>query len=145
MDRIAKIAKDNDFLLIDDEVQSGLGRTGKMWGIEHSKAIPDILTTAKSIASGLPMGAAVYRADIDFPQSGKHSNTFGGNPVACAASMATLDVMAEDDLVGRSAKIGDYMARGLDEMKESYEFIGYRSGLGMMQATEITEAGDSNK
>ena len=101
MDRIAKIAKDHDFLLIDDEVQSGLGRTGKMWGIEHSKAVPDILTTAKSIASGLPMGAAVYRADIDFPQSGKHSNTFGGNPVACAASMATLDVMEEDDLVAR--------------------------------------------
>src|SRR5256886_5701654 len=106
MDRIAKIAKDHDFLLIDDEVKSGLGRTGKMWGIEHSKAVPDILTTAKSIASGIPMGATVYPVEMDFPESGKHSNTFGGNPVACAASMATLDVMEHDDLIGRSAKLG---------------------------------------
>jgi len=145
MDRIAKIAKDNDLLLIDDEVQSGLGRTGKMWAIEYSKAIPDILTTAKSIASGVPMGATVYPADMDFPQSGKHSNTFGGNPIACAASLATLEVMEQDDLLARSAKIGDYMARRLDEMKDRYEFIGDRRGLGMMQATEFVVDRKSKK
>jgi 4-aminobutyrate aminotransferase len=145
MDRVAKIAKDNDLLLIDDEVQTGFGRTGKMWAIEHSKAVPDILTTAKSIASGVPMGATVYPAEMDFPQSGKHSNTFGGNPIACAASMATLDVMEQDDLLARSAKIGDYMARRLDEMKDRYEFIGDRRGLGMMQATEFVVDRQSKK
>ncbi|TLZ92745.1 MAG: aminotransferase class III-fold pyridoxal phosphate-dependent enzyme, partial [Methanobacteriota archaeon] len=145
MDRIAKIAKDHDFLLIDDEVQSGLGRTGKMWAIEHSKAVPDILTTAKSIASGIPMGATIYPAEMDFPESGKHSNTFGGNPVACAASLATLDVIEDEGLVHRSAQIGGYMAKRLDEMKDRYEFIGDRRGLGLMQATEFVTDRTSKK
>ncbi len=140
MDRIAKIAKDNDLLLIDDEVQSGMGRTGKMWAIEHSKAVPDILTMAKSLGSGVPIGAAVYPAEMDFHESGKHSNTFGGNPIACAASLATLDVIEDDGLVARSAKLGEHMAKRLDEMKDRYDFIGDRRGLGMMQATEfVTE------
>jgi 4-aminobutyrate aminotransferase len=145
MDRVAKIAKDNDLLLIDDEVQTGFGRTGKMWGIEHSKAVPDILTTAKSIASGLPMGATVFPAEMDFPESGRHSNTFGGNPVACAASLATLDVIEEEDLVARSAKLGEYLAKRLDEMKGRFEFIGDRRGLGLMQATEFVIDRKSNK
>jgi 4-aminobutyrate aminotransferase len=116
-----------------------------MWGIEHSKAIPDILTMAKSIASGLPMGAAVYRAEMDFPDSGKHSNTFGGNPVACAASLATLDVIDQEDLVARSAKLGDYLAKRLDELTERYEFVGDRRGLGLMQATEFVVDKQSKK
>src|SRR5207253_10716319 len=123
LDRIAKIAKDNDFLLIDDEVQSGLGRTGKMWGIAHSKATPDILTAAKSIASGIPMGATIYPVEMDFPESGKHSNTFGGNPVACAASIASLVVIEDEWLVHHSAQIGAYLAKRLDEMMERYDLI----------------------
>jgi len=145
MDRVAKIAKDHDLLLIDDEVQTGLGRTGKMWAIEHSKAVPDILTMAKSIASGVPMGAAVYRADMDFKESGKHSNTFGGNPIASAASLATLDVIEDEDLVARSAKLGEHMAKRLDEMTDRYAFIGDRRGLGMMQATEFVSDKRSKK
>ena len=137
MDRVAKIAKDHDLLLIDDEVQTGLGRTGKMWGIEHSKAVPDILTSAKSLGSGVPIGATVYRADMDYEESGKHSNTFGGNPIACAASLATIDVMEDEGLVARSAKLGEYLAKRLDDMKERYAFIGDRRGLGFMQATEF--------
>jgi len=137
MDRIAKIAKDNDLLLIDDEVQTGFGRTGKMWAVEHSKAVPDILTMAKSMGSGVPIGAAVYRAEMDFQEAGKHSNTFGGNPIACAASLATLDVIDEEGLVARSAKLGEHLERRLDEMRERYDFIGDRRGLGMMQATEF--------
>ncbi|TLZ73053.1 MAG: acetyl ornithine aminotransferase family protein [Methanobacteriota archaeon] len=137
MDRVARIAKDHDILLIDDEVQSGLGRTGKMWAIEHSKAIPDILTTAKSLGGGLPISATVYPAEMDFPESGKHSNTFGGNPIASAASLATLDVIEDEGLVARSAKLGEHLAKRLDEMKERYEFIGDRRGLGLMQATEF--------
>jgi len=145
MDRIAKIAKDHGALLIDDEVQSGLGRTGKMWAIEHSDAVPDILTMAKSLGGGLPIGAAVYPAEMDFKESGKHSNTFGGNPVACAASLATLDVIEEEGLVARSAKIGEHLAKRLDEMAERYEFIGDRRGLGMMQATEFVADKHSKK
>ena len=145
LDRIAKIAKDHDILLIDDEVQSGFGRTGKMWAVEHSKAVPDILTMAKSMGSGVPIGAAVYRADMDFHDSGKHSNTFGGNPIACAASLATIDVIEDEDLIARSAKIGEHMAKRLDEMAERYEFIGERRGLGMMQATEFVADRRSKK
>ncbi len=137
MDRIAKIAKDNELLLIDDEVQSGFGRTGKMWAIEHSKAVPDILTSAKSLGSGVPIGAAVYRAEMDFPESGKHSNTFGGNPIACAASLATIDVIEDEDLVARSAKVGAHLAKRLDDMMDRYEFIGDRRSFGLMQATEF--------
>ena len=145
LDRIAKIAKDHDILLIDDEIQSGFGRTGKMWAVEHSKAVPDILTMAKSMGSGVPIGAAVYRADMDFHESGKHSNTYGGNPIACAASLATIDVIEDEDLIARSAKIGEHMAKRLDEMAERYEFIGERRGLGMMQATEFVADRRSKK
>jgi len=137
LDRIAKIAKDHGILLIDDEVQTGLGRTGKMWGIEHSKAVPDILTSAKSLGGGVPIGAAIFPESMDFQESGVHSNTYGGNPVAAAASLATLDVIESEGLVARSAKLGEYLAKRLDEMKERYEFIGDRRGLGLMQATEF--------
>src|SRR3989441_954028 len=137
MDRIAKIAKDHGALLIDDEVQSGLGRTGKMWAIEHSEAVPDILTMAKSLGGGLPIGAAVYPAEMDFRESGKHSNTFGGNPVACAASLATLDVIGDAGLVARSAKDGGHLAKRPDQMTERYEFIGGPRGVGMMEATQF--------
>ena len=145
MDRIAKIAKDNNVLLIDDEVQTGFGRTGKMWAIEHSKAVPDILTMAKSMGGGVPISAAVYPAEMDFPESGKHSNTFGGNPIAAAASLATLDVIEDEGLVARSAKLGEHMAKRLDEMKDKYDFIGDRRGLGMMQAHEFVTDKRSGK
>src|SRR3989475_2399551 len=137
MDRIAKIAKDNNGLLIDDEVQTGFGRTGKMRAMAHSKGGPDILTMAKSMGGGVPISATVYPAEMDFPESGKHSNTFGGNPIASAASLATLDVIEDEGLVARSAKLGEHLAKRLDEMKARYEFIGDRRGLGMMQATEF--------
>jgi len=141
LDRIGKIAKDNEMWLIDDEVQTGFGRTGKMWGIEHSKVVPDVITMAKSMGSGMPIGAAVFPADKDFRDYGIHSSTYGGNPVACAASLATIDVIEAEGLVARSAKLGQHLAKRLDEMKESYEFIGDRRGLGMMQATEFVKPG----
>jgi len=141
MDRLAKIARDNDILLIDDEVQTGFGRTGKMWGIEHSKAVPDILTMAKSMGSGMPIGAAVFPEELDFAESGVHSNTFGGNPIACASSLATLDVIESEGLVARSAKLGEHLAKRLDEMKRRFDFIGDRRGLGLMQATEFVKPG----
>src|SRR5256886_16971587 len=89
---IAKNAKDNSPHRNDDEVQTGFGRTGKMWAIEHSKAVPDILTMAKSMGGGVPIGAAVYPAEMDFPEGGKHSNTFGGNPNRAAGALANPDL-----------------------------------------------------
>jgi 4-aminobutyrate aminotransferase len=137
LDRIGKIAKDNDFLFIDDEVQAGFGRSGKMWAIEYSKVIPDIVVLAKSLGGGIPIGVAVFDAKMDFPTSGKHSNTYGGNPVAAASSLAVIHVIESEGLVERSARLGKHMAGRLDEMKDEFEFIGDRRGLGMMQATEF--------
>ena len=108
-----------------------------MWDIEYSKVIPDIMDLAKSQGGGMPIGVAVFDAKMDFPMSGKHSNTYGGNPVAAASSLAVIEVIESEGLVERSAKLGKHMAKRLDEMKDAYEFIGDRRGLGMMQATEF--------
>jgi len=145
LDRIGEIAKDHGMMFIADEVQTGFGRTGKMWGIEHSKVVPDVMTMAKSMGGGMPIGAAVYRAELDYKESGKHSNTYGGNPIAAAASLAVIDVISSEGLVARSAKLGAHMAKRLDEMKDKYEFIGDRRGLGMMQATEFVTDQKTNK
>ena len=141
LDRIGEIAKRHGIWIIDDEVQTGFGRTGKMWAVEHSKVVPEIITTAKAMGSGVPIGAAVFPAEKDFAQSGIHSNTYGGNPIACAASLATLDVMESEGLVARGAKLGEYLASRLDEMKKKYAFIGDRRGLGLMQAHEFVKPG----
>lgn len=139
LDRIGQIAKDNGLLLIDDEVQAGFGRTGRMWGIQHSNVTPDILTTAKSLGGGIPIGAAIFDARLDFGVEGAHSNTFGGNLVACAAALATIDVIESEGLVRRSAELGEVLRSRLDEMAETYEIMGDNRGLGLMQATEFVK------
>ncbi|HEV8595505.1 MAG TPA: aminotransferase class III-fold pyridoxal phosphate-dependent enzyme, partial [Thermoplasmata archaeon] len=96
VERVEKIARDHDVLLAADEVQSGMGRTGTMFAVQHTKAVPDIIAMAKSLGSGIPIGATIFDATLDFSRKGVHSNTFGGNPVACAAGMATLDVIEND-------------------------------------------------
>jgi len=139
MERIAELARDAGALLVADEVQTGMGRTGKMWAMEHTKAVPDILTTAKALGSGLPIGAAIFDAKLDFDRKGVHSNTYGGNPVACASAMATLDVIEGDHLLENATRLGDRMRRRLDEMKERYPIMGDNRGVGLMQATEFVE------
>ena len=135
--RIAEIAKDNDLLLIADEIQTGIGRTGKMFAVEHEGVVPDIITLAKALGSGIPIGAAVFDAKLDFGVQGAHSNTFGGNPVACASAMATLDVIEEEKLVANAARLGKRMAARLDEMKERFAIVGDHRGLGLMRVTEF--------
>ena len=135
--RIAKIAKDNDLLLIADEVQSGMGRTGRMFAVEHEGVVPDILTMAKALGSGIPIGAAVFDARLDFGVAGAHSNTFGGNPVACASALATVEVIEQEKLVERAERLGRTMAKRLDEMKDRFEIMGDNRGLGLMRATEF--------
>ncbi len=134
---LKRIATKYSILLIDDEVQTGLGRTGKMFAIEYTNVIPDIITVAKGLASGLPIGAAIYDARLDFKVKGAHSNTFGGNPVCCASAMATLDVIIEENLIESANEKGNYMKKRLDELKSKYDFIGDVRGRGMFVACEF--------
>jgi 4-aminobutyrate aminotransferase len=138
MPELSKICKQHGILLVDDEVQAGMGRTGRMWAIEHYDVVPDVLCTAKSLASGVPMGATIFPRYMDFTPSA-HSNTFGGNLLACAASMATLDVIEQDHLLENATKMGAYLNKRLKELQEKHEVIGDVRGLGMMQATELVK------
>ena len=142
---LRKLADEYGIILVDDEIQSGFGRTGKMFAIEHFGVEPDILTMAKAMASGIPIGAAVLNTKYDFGVKGAHSTTFGGNLVACAASLATIDVIEKENLVENAAKQGEIMNKRLKEMEEKYEIVGDARGLGLMQATEIVKNKDSKE
>jgi len=122
---------------VDDEVQAGFGRTGRFFAIEHYGVEPDVVCIAKAMASGIPMGAIVFRKDLDFGVEGAHSNTYGGNLVAAAAAMATIEVIKEEKLVENAARVGEHLHRRLRELQEKYEVIGDVRGLGLMQAAEF--------
>jgi 4-aminobutyrate aminotransferase len=135
--KVSEICKQNGILFVDDEVQAGFGRTGRMFGIEHHGVTPDIICIAKGMGSGIPVGAAVFDAKLDFGVQGAHSNTYGGNLIACAAVNATLDVIEQENLINRGTKLGLHMRKRLDEMKENNSIMGDNRGLGLMQATEF--------
>ena len=141
---LQKLAKENEILLIDDEIQAGFGRTGKMWAIEHFDVVPDVITTAKAMASGVPISACVYPLKNDFKVKGAHSTTFGGNPIACAASLATIEIL-QDGVIENARKQGEYLAKRLKEMEENYEIVGDARGIGLMQATEIVKSKESKE
>lgn len=125
-----------EILLIVDEVQCGMGRTGKWWAIEHFGVEPDILTTAKGIASGMPLGACVARKSVmDWPR-GSHGNTFGGNPIACAAALATLDLI-EHEYMENAATVGQYALDALHEIMARHPSIGDVRGVGLMIGVEF--------
>ncbi len=130
-------------LLVADEVQSGMGRTGKYFACEHWNVEPDIVCTAKGIASGMPLGAILAKADImDWP-SGSHASTFGGNPVSCRAALATLDLLEQGYL--RNATVqGNRLHEGLLGLKERHKVVGDVRGLGLMRAMDIVYAGTEN-
>jgi 4-aminobutyrate aminotransferase len=128
-------------LLVADEVQSGMGRTGKMWAVQHWNVEPDILCSAKGIASGMPLGAIIARDEVmDWP-SGSHASTFGGNPVSCRAALATLDVL-EGGYIKNAAERGEQLRAGLRELKPSHPELGDVRGLGLMSAVDIVKEGD---
>ncbi|MDP3184276.1 MAG: acetyl ornithine aminotransferase family protein, partial [Anaerolineales bacterium] len=128
----------HDILLIVDEIQSGMGRTGKWWAIEHFEVEPDIVTAAKGIASGLPLGAAIARKSVmDWPR-GAHGNTFGGNPLACAAAMATIDLI-EREYMQNAAEVGQYTLDALHEIMARHPSIGDVRGLGLMVGVEFVK------
>jgi 4-aminobutyrate aminotransferase len=133
---LATIAATHGMLLVVDEVQSGIGRTGKMFAIEHAGVQPDIIVAAKGIASGLPMGVTIAREDVmDWPV-GAHSNTFGGNPVACAAALATIKLI-QDGLLRNAADVGGFLLARLADLAKRHQIVGDVRGRGLMIGIEL--------
>jgi 4-aminobutyrate aminotransferase len=135
---LRRICDEHGIMLIVDEVQSGMGRTGRMFACEHYDLKPDIICLAKGIASGMPMGATVARADLMDWKPGAHASTFGGNPVALAAALKTIELL-ERELVANSAEVGAYLKAGLEKLMSKHECIGDVRGMGMMLGVEFVE------
>ena len=135
---LRRICDEHGILLVFDEVQSGMGRTGKMFACEHDEVKPDVICIAKGIASGLPLGACVARADLMDWQKGAHASTFGGNPVAIAAAMKTIELL-ERELVANAAEVGEYLKRGLKKLMAKHECIGDVRGRGFMLGVEFVK------
>ncbi|TYT60817.1 aspartate aminotransferase family protein [Natrialba swarupiae] len=137
LERVAEIARDHGGVLIADEVQTGYGRTGEFWAVDHVDVEPDILTQAKGIANGLPLGAFTASAEIaDAFESGDHLSTFGGNPVSCAAALATIDRL-EDDVIANARDQGEWLAEHLGVLADEYDVVGDVRGRGLMWGLEI--------
>ena len=135
---LREICDEHGILLIADEIQTGIGRTGRMFAVEHSDVVPDMMTLAKSLAGGLPLSAVVGRADImDAVPPGGLGGTYGGNPLACAAAIAVLDAFEEERLVERSAALGKRITDRLRRLADSATCIGDVRGLGPMVAVEL--------
>ena len=137
--KLFKLAKQHGILMVADEVQTGFGRTGKLFGSEHYGLEPDLVALAKAIANGMPMGALVARASLDFDVSGAHSNTYGGNVLATTAALATLDVIQQEKLVENAATVGKHMMTRLRELQDKHDCIGDVRGLGLMLATDFVK------
>jgi 4-aminobutyrate aminotransferase/(S)-3-amino-2-methylpropionate transaminase len=136
--RVREICDREGIVLIVDEVQTGFGRTGEMFAVEHAGVEPDLMVLAKSLAAGMPLGAVVGRAEImDAPGPGAIGGTFGGNPVACRAALAVLDILERDNLVERARDIGTVVFERFRAMRRRYPLIGDVRGLGAMAAIEL--------
>ena len=134
--RLRELTNKHGILIIDDEVQSGMGRTGKMFAIEFSGVQPDIVAIAKGIASGMPMGVATSRADLMSWPPGTHASTFGGNPVSCAAALVTIRLLKEQ-LMKNAAEVGAHLMAGLKELMSKHTLIGDVRGRGLMIGVEL--------
>jgi 4-aminobutyrate aminotransferase len=137
-EEIYKLAKEFGFLYVSDEVQTGMGRTGKMFASTHFGVKPDIITLSKGIASGMPLSATIAHEKIMDWGRGTHASTFGGNPVSCAAALKTIQLL-EDGLIKNAARMGKYMIRKLSELQNAYEIIGDVRGLGLMIGIELVK------
>jgi 4-aminobutyrate aminotransferase/(S)-3-amino-2-methylpropionate transaminase len=138
LEGLRRICDDNGIVLVIDEVQTGYGRTGKMWGIEHYDVEPDLITIAKSIAAGLPLSGVIGKAEImDAPGDSAIGGTYVGNPVAQAAALAVLDVFEDESLVERAAQIGETIRGRMQTWQQRWDAIGDVRGLGAMLAIEL--------
>jgi 4-aminobutyrate aminotransferase len=137
-EELRRLADRHGILLIFDEVQSGMGRTGKMWASQHFGVVPDIFTTAKGIASGLPLSAMIARAEVMNWGPGAHASTFGGNPVAVAAALATIELL-ESELIANAAQVGGHILDRLRHWPQRYRHVGDVRGLGLMIGFELVQ------
>jgi acetylornithine/LysW-gamma-L-lysine aminotransferase len=134
---VRKLCDEREVLLILDEVQTGFGRTGKMFCCEHWNVVPDIMCLAKGLGGGIPIGATVSKEDImSTLKIGEHSSTFGGNPLACAAAYAVIETLQEEDIVGRAAELGRYFKENLLKLREKCKVVRDVRGMGLMLALE---------
>ena len=138
LQEVRKLCDEKGILLIFDEIQAGLGRTGRLWACDHWNTAPDILCLAKGIAGGVPMGVTLVRPDIlSSMNKGEHSSTFGGNPISCAAGIAALKALTEDGLIENSEKMGKIFREGLEKLKEKHMMIREIRGKGLMIGIEM--------
>ncbi len=144
LDALSQLARKHGILLVLDEVQTGIGRTGKMFAVEHTNVEPDIVCLAKGLASGLPLGAMVARASLHTWESGAHASTFGGNPVACAAALETLRLIQEG-LAENAQRIGTTLLEGLRDIASRHPIIGDVRGLGLLVGIEIVRNRESRE
>jgi acetylornithine/LysW-gamma-L-lysine aminotransferase len=136
--RLRELCNEKGVLLIFDEVQTGFGRTGKVFACEHWNVVPDIICLAKSVAGGIPMGTTFAKEEIMSAfNKGEHSSTFSGNPLVCAAASAAIDVLVEENLPERAATLGQYLKNKLEALAEKYKIIREVRGLGLMIGMEM--------
>ena len=134
---VQEICREKDVLLIVDEIQTGLGRTGKLWACQHWKVEPDVMCLAKGIAGGVPMGVTLARREVmDSLKVGEHTSTFGGNPLACAAASATIDVLISEKLPERAAELGNFFIEELRGLQDEFKVVRDVRGLGLMVGLE---------
>jgi 4-aminobutyrate aminotransferase len=139
MQELRRICDRHGILLVVDEVQSGTGRTGKWWAVEHTGVQPDIVCIAKGIASGMPLSAVISRAEIMDWVPGSHASTFGGNPVCIAAALATLDVIEKEGLLHNSTEVGNHMLKRMADWPKKHRLVGDVRGRGLMIGVEIVK------
>jgi 4-aminobutyrate aminotransferase/(S)-3-amino-2-methylpropionate transaminase len=138
--KLLKICRDNGIVFIADEIQSGMGRTGEMLAIDHWGIEPDVVTIAKSLAAGMPLGAVVGRdAMMNSPQAGGLGGTYGGNPVSCSAALAVFEIFEQENLIETSRKLGQKLRARFDAFAERFELVGDVRGLGPMLALELVK------
>ncbi|MFN6571789.1 acetyl ornithine aminotransferase family protein [Dendronalium sp. ChiSLP03b] len=138
LQRIREICDRYGILMVVDEVQAGMGRTGRLFAIEHWGVMPDIITTAKGIASGMPLGAILSRSELMAWPPGAHATTFGGNPVACAAAIATLRLL-ESGLMANASRMGEFLQAGLTQLHEKFPSVSLPRGKGLMVAVDLLD------
>jgi 4-aminobutyrate aminotransferase len=139
MKELRRICNEHGILLVADEVQSGAGRTGKWWAIEHTGVQPDMVCIAKGIASGMPLGITLTKANIMNWVPGSHASTFGGNPVCIAAALATLDVIEREGLLRNTEEVGNHMLRRMADWPKKHKLVGDVRGLGLMIGIELAK------
>ncbi len=142
---LRKLADKYGILLVDDEVQAGMGRSGKWWAIQHWNVEPDIVTSAKALASGIPISAIIGRSEImDLPR-GSHASTFGGNHIGCRVGVEVINIIKEEKLLENATRVGEYIMKRFNELKDELEIIGDVRGKGLMIGVELVRNKDTKE